>query len=193
VKRLILLLFCCGLLTAALFAASHRGRQPGSLFARTEPLRSVDFARLDRDVAGRARARDGDSIVVGGVPIRIWGIDAPEWRQRCRGAYGRSYPCGRIAFRALAHRLRTARVHCVPRLRDKFERLVATCYRGDEDIARWLVREGLALDWPRYSAGAYREAEDEARRATRGLWRGDFVRPWDWRHGRRFAAATSPP
>jgi endonuclease YncB( thermonuclease family) len=191
VKRLILLLCCCGLFTAALLAAAHSGRQFDPAGTRSPHIAASTPAH--GDITGRARVLDGDSLVIAGVPIRVWGIDAPEWRQRCDSGFGRRYACGRLAFRALAARLRAARIHCVPRLRDKFERLVATCYQGKQDIARWLVSEGLALDWPRYSGGAYRDAEQEARSAARGLWRGGFVRPWDWRHGRRFAASTSRP
>jgi endonuclease YncB( thermonuclease family) len=134
-------------------------------------------------ISGRAHVIDGDSLKVAGTPIRVFGIDAPEWRQRCRGADGHLYRCGGWAFRALAQRLRWARVRCVPRARDRFARLVATCYQGTDDLARWLVVRGLALDWPRYSGGAYADAQDVARRAERGLWQGAFVSPWEWRHG----------
>jgi endonuclease YncB( thermonuclease family) len=191
VKRLILLLCCCGLFTATLLAAAQSGRQFDSASARS--LHVAASAPAGGDIIGRARALDGDSVLIAGVPIRIWGIDAPEWRQRCRGGFGRRYPCGQLAVRALADRLHAGSVRCVPRLRDKFERVVATCYQGKQDIARWLVSEGLALDWPRYSGGAYHDAEQQARTAVRGLWRGGFVRPWDWRHGRRWAAVTSRP
>jgi len=44
-----------------------------------------------------------------------------------------------------------------------------------------MVREGWALAYVKYSP-AYRGAEDEARVHQRGLWKGAFVAPWDWRH-----------
>jgi hypothetical protein len=37
--------------------------------------------------------------------------------------------------------------------------------RDREDIAVWLVRNGLAFDWPRYSKGKYAGAQKEAERA----------------------------
>ena len=74
-------------------------------------------------------------------------------------------------------------MRCVPQARDRFARVVATCYQGTDDLARWLVAQGLALDWPRYSGGTYADAEDAARRAERGMWQGAFVPPWEWRHG----------
>src|SRR5207237_1182174 len=52
-------------------------------------------------VTGRARVVDGDSLEVAGYRIRLFGIDAPEWRQECTDASGASYACGRAAARAL--------------------------------------------------------------------------------------------
>lgn len=60
--------------------------------------------------------------------------------------------------------------------------MVATCARADgRDVNGWLVRQGWALDWPRYSRGAYAAAQPEARAAGRGVWAGAFVASWDWR------------
>jgi endonuclease YncB( thermonuclease family) len=179
-KRLVLLLSCCALLTAALLAVSHGTRLPA---AQRFLARVLEPAPVAGAISGRARVIDGDSLNVAGTRIRVFGIDAPEWRQRCRAADGHLYRCGRWAFRALAQRLRSGPVRCVPRARDRFARMVATCYQGNDDVARWLVTQGLAVDWPRYSGGTYADAEDTARGAARGLWQGAFVRPWDWRHG----------
>jgi endonuclease YncB( thermonuclease family) len=183
-KRFALLLSCCALLTSALLVVSH-----GTWSVRVDriepPPGSATPASTTGAITGRAHVLDGDSLRVAGTSIRIFGIDAPEWRQRCRAADGHLYRCGRWAFRALAQRLRSATVHCVLRALDRFARLVATCYQGHEDLARWLVAQGLALDWPRYSGGTYADAEEAARRAERGLWQGTFVPPWDWRHGPR--------
>ncbi|WP_136623852.1 hypothetical protein [Bradyrhizobium centrolobii] len=48
-------------------------------------------------------------------------------------------------------------------------RAVASCSVGCEDLAQWLVRHGLALDWPRDSGGRYVAAQEEARRSERGM------------------------
>ena len=50
--------------------------------------------------------------------------------------------------------------------------------------------QGLALAYRRYST-AYAGQERSAKAARRGLWRGDFVAPWDWRRGKRLAAAPT--
>ena len=181
-KRLFLLLSCCALLSVALLVVSHGTWLPSTQRIAGAP-HIPEPAPAAVAISGRAHVIDGDSLKVAGTPIRVFGIDAPEWRQRCRRADGHLYRCGRWAFRALAQRLRSAPVRCVPRARDRFARVVATCYQGTDDLAHWLVVQGLALDWPRYSGGTYADAEDAARRAERGLWQGAFMPPWEWRHG----------
>jgi endonuclease YncB( thermonuclease family) len=47
------------------------------------------------DLVGTARVIDGDTIAIAGVRIRLWGIDAPERDQTCRGQNGYIYECGR--------------------------------------------------------------------------------------------------
>ena len=139
------------------------------------------------DVSGIARVLDGDTIEIGTVRVRLWGVDAPEGRQECL-AQGRPWPCGRRATQALADRIDGRRVVCEERDRDG--RIVAVCMHRGNDVNAWLVREGWALAFRRFTR-AYVDEEAAARSARRGLWRGDFVRPWDWRRGERLAA-TAP-
>ena len=60
---------------------------------------------------------------------------------------------------------------------ERDRRLVANVYSPNGvDIGRWLVSTGVASR--RYSMD-YVAAEDEARKARHGVWRGTFVKPWD--------------
>jgi Staphylococcal nuclease homologue len=63
-------------------------------------------------------------------------------------------------------------------------RSVAGCYVGGEDLDRWMVEEGWALAFRKYSLD-YVDAEDEARQARRGVWAGEFETPWEWRTAHR--------
>jgi endonuclease YncB( thermonuclease family) len=72
-------------------------------------------------------------------------------------------------------------VVCTPVSLDRYGRTVASCAVGGADLADWLVRQGLALDWPRYSQGRYSTAQDEARRSERGMWVGSYLEPWLYR------------
>ena len=47
-----------------------------------------------------------------------------------------------------------------------------------------MVSEGWALAYRRYSE-IYVDEEARAKTARAGVWRGDFVPPWDWRRGKR--------
>src|SRR5437763_8117779 len=44
-----------------------------------------------------------------------------------------------------------------------------------------MVQEHVALAYVKYSP-VYQYAEEDARINKRGLWRGAFIAPWDWRH-----------
>jgi endonuclease YncB( thermonuclease family) len=46
-----------------------------------------------------------------------------------------------------------------------------------------MVLTGWALAYRRYSTD-YVGTEDKAREAKRGMWKGKFVPPWEWRRGK---------
>jgi endonuclease YncB( thermonuclease family) len=47
-------------------------------------------------------------------------------------------------------------VECSQVSLDQYGRTVATCSVGGTDLGEWLVSNGLALDWPKYSKGSGR-------------------------------------
>ena len=152
----------------------------------------VPMARASRStVSGRARVVDGDTLDVGAVRVRLHGVDAPESRQSCV-AGARRWSCGERATRALTARIGARTVACEERDRDRYGRIVAVCRAGGEDLNAWMVSQGLALAYRRYSRD-YVGAEARARDARLGMWRGDFVAPWDWRRGERLAGARPAP
>jgi endonuclease YncB( thermonuclease family) len=161
------------LIVAAVAYAAHRtGR-----FGARPPGTSVSTAPM----SGAARIIDGDSLEVGGVRIRIFGIDAPEYRQQCRNARGESYACGREARRALDRLIGGRIVTCTPVSHDRYERDVAACAVIGRDLGDAMVRAGHAVDYARHSGGRYAAAEQEARAAKRGIWAGEFEMPEAWR------------
>ena len=146
------------------------------------------------EITGPARVIDGDTIAIAGARIRLHGIDAPESAQVCQ-AKGKSYRCGTSATLALTRRIGGRSVSCDERDQDRYGRIVAVCHAGGEDLNAWLVSEGLAIAYRHYSTD-YVGHERAAREAARGLWRGEFVEPWQWRKGKRMAgekAADAAP
>lgn len=123
---------------------------------------------------------DGDTLRLGSETIRLWGIDAPEGKQRCLRA-GASYDCGAAATAALGQFVARGPVRCEAIERDRYGRTVAQCWVDDDDLGALMVRAGWALDYVRYSGGDYAELQLAAQRAATGLWRGRFSAPWEWR------------
>lgn len=132
--------------------------------------------------AANVRAIDGDTLVMGDQRIRLAGIDAPERRQPC-WMHGEPWPCGLAAAAAMAHLIEGRTVVCLPRDTDRWGRIVADCAAGAQDLATAMVAGGWALPWPRYlpEGSPLPAVADAARQARTGIWRGAFVRPWDWR------------
>lgn len=139
---------------------------------------------LAEPIEGRASVTDGDTLVIRDVKIRLHGIDAPESAQTCERADGEAYRCGQAAALALADRIGARTVTCEPRDTDRYGRTVAVCRAGGEDLNGWLVGEGHAIAYRRYSRD-YVAAEEAARAAKRGIWAGTFEEPSAWRRGRR--------
>jgi endonuclease YncB( thermonuclease family) len=133
------------------------------------------------DLIGQASIIDGDTLEIHGNRIRLWGVDAPETTQLCRGEDSEQYQCGAQAANDLDAFIARRPVNCNPISLDRYGRTVATCTVGGTDLGAWLVRNGLALDWPEYSKGRYDAAQSDAERAGRGMWKGSYVEPWLYR------------
>ena len=143
------------------------------------------------DVAGQASVIDGDTIEIHGTRIRLHGIDAPESGQVCM-ADGAQWRCGQQAALALDARIDARLVSCSERDVDRYGRIVAICSAGGEDLNAWMVAEGWALAYRRYSLD-YVDEEAAAAAARKGIWSGEFVAPWDWRQGARVEEQASVP
>ena len=140
---------------------------------------SSSAAAQDR-IVGVASVIDGDTIEIHGQRIRLFGIDAPESSQLCERPTGARWRCGQQASFALADRIGRATVRCDPRDLDRYGRVVAVCFRGNEDLNRWMVANGWAVSVRRYSLD-YVANEAAALRSGINIWSGDFDMPWDWR------------
>lgn len=135
-------------------------------------------------ISGRASVIDADTIEIHGKRIRFHGIDAVEGNQRCL-LNGKKWRCGKDSAFALDEHIKGKVVRCEPNNnRDRWKRTIAVCYLGQEDLNRWLVREGWALAYRKYSK-AYIGDEKAAQAAHAGIWKSQFVMPWDWRKGEK--------
>jgi micrococcal nuclease len=101
------------------------------------------------------KVRDGDTIEVGKIPIRLNGVSAPELRE----------PLGQTSKRFMRDLVDGKHVRCQLNGKKTYDRFVGVCYLGERDIGAAVIKAGLALDCPRYSGGRYAGVE---RLASRG-------------------------
>ncbi len=131
-------------------------------------------------ISGLARVIDGDTLDVGGVRIRLHGIDAPESGQTCLRADGLPYDCGQAATATLLGAVGLAQVRCYRYDTDHYGRTVAKCWVGTDSLNAAMVAIGWAMAYRDYSMD-YVDEESFAQRARMGMWAGRFDAPWDWR------------
>ncbi len=137
----------------------------------------------DDAVIGQASVIDGDTIEIRGQRIRLHGIDAVEDKQHCQKD-GKLWRCGREAAMALADQIGKKNVTCIKKGMDRWKRTIGICRAGPVDLNAWMVRNGWALAFRRYSK-AYVAAERLAKEKKAGLWQGEFIPPWEWREQKR--------
>ena len=119
-----------------------------------------------------------DNVLVetenGPIQVRLAGIDAPQ--------KGQAHALE--AKRRLSAKVRDKTVKVVSVGTDESGKVVGVVYRDEDCVNTWMVREGWAWYYPEffYESEALAEAQEEARRAKRGLWaHPDPLAPWEWR------------
>jgi endonuclease YncB( thermonuclease family) len=132
------------------------------------------------DVTGVPKIRDGDQIQIGNSRIRLGAIDAPSVDQLCLNNTGERWTCGVAARDELIKHADNKTWTCHVIQTDRRGRQVARCEVDGEDIQKWLVKNGWALSYVRFSHD-YDDDEKAAREAKAGMWQGAFIAPWDWR------------
>ncbi|MSO70491.1 MAG: hypothetical protein EXQ88_00485 [Alphaproteobacteria bacterium] len=170
-----------------------------------EPLRAVSF-RVSRcrllaaaaivlipalawgqELKGEGQVLGGDALAVGGARFQLWGIDAPEANQPCF-IDGVGWECGAAAARKLAELASLGPLTCVPRADpDRTRRALrfAWCRNGaGDDLALEMVKSGLVYAL-RAQTMDYAAAEDAARAARLGMFRGVSMPPWEFRDAPR--------
>jgi endonuclease YncB( thermonuclease family) len=132
------------------------------------------------DISGVPKIREGDQVTIGSSRIRLGGIDAPSVDQLCLDTQGERWTCGVAARDELIHHAADKTWTCHVSQVDRRGRSVARCEVDGEDIQQWMVKNGWALSYARFSHD-YDADEKAAREAKVGMWQGAFIAPWDWR------------
>ena len=160
----------------------HNNRKTGDYHCH-QGAKAKPQKRAEPALSGIPKIIDGDTIRIGNTRIRLHGIDAPEAKQTCT-AGSKQWRCGWEATNALANLVGEHWVTCRQRDKDRYGRIVAVCRAGAIDLNASMVGQGWAVAYRRFSNDYVRD-ESEAKDARRGLWRGEFAMPWNWRRSRR--------
>lgn len=147
---------------------------------------------LAQDAAPEIAVVDGDTLEIDGKVVRLYGIDAPELGQTCLNA-GKRWRCGLQAAVELRQLLEAWKgFECDTSLMAG-DSTRAICHGAQyNDPAEILLTRGLAVALPN-SIPAYKRAENQAKRAKLGIWRGEFLDPELWRQGKRLSGPEGSP
>ncbi len=133
-----------------------------------------------QDISGVAHIHDGDSLFVSGIAVELWGMDAPETGQECTIS-GVVWRCGIAATEHLKTFVGSHTVSCKQRGKTADGGIIAKCAVGSLDLGAEMIEVGLAIPhWPT-SEKYYLRSYKEARGLDRGMHKGTFIEPWEWR------------
>ena len=122
---------------------------------------------------------DGDTINLNGEKIRFIGIDTPELKQTCN-KNNEVILCGVEARKLLIEKIGNNKVKCKKEGTDQYKRTLAECFVNDISLSSYLVRNGYAFAYRKYSK-KYVEDEDYAKKNNLGMWSMKFEYPWNYR------------
>ena len=126
---------------------------------------------------------DGDTIHIGKLKYRFFGIDAPEIKQICEKD-NTKIQCGVIAKSVLKNKIADKIPECIVKDKDRYQRLVAECFVGKESLSRFMVREGYAVAYSQYSKD-FIDDEKYAKENKLGIWSMNFQVPSEYRKSLR--------
>ena len=146
---------------------------------------------LAEEIIGMPKIIDGDTVYIKNYKIRLEGIDAPEMKQKCKKeklkissivgfTFYEDYYCGKYSKEKLVDKVKGSKIKCISSTKDKYKRYLAKCFKGKINLNRWMVRNGHAVAYRRYSK-EYILDEDFAKENKLGLWQGKFLNPEKWR------------
>jgi endonuclease YncB( thermonuclease family) len=139
--------------------------------------------------AANAAVKDGATLEAAGISYRLDGVDAPEFDQVCLDDHADPWTCGVEARDQLTKLIGARGVHCEDLGADKVlaKRRAGLCTVDGESTSlnQLLVRQGFALNADPSAKSAFKDDETAARNDRRGLWRGCFVAPQEFRHGKK--------
>ena len=143
-------------------------------------------------ISGYAKVVDGDTIKINSKKIRLYGIDAPEKKQKCKKTYltisfmsfTKEYMCGEVSTQKLIKKINEQKLNCKILDVDRYNRLIGECFKRNINLNSWMVSNGYALAYRKFSK-KYILEESTAKNKNLGIWQGKFDYPWEFRASQR--------
>ncbi len=139
---------------------------------------------------------DGDTLWLGNLQLRLYGIDAPEPGQECSiEGKPKSY-CHMSATEALRSLASSPNFRCDVKVKGKADRpwvrhnrYVANCYVGTLDVNAEIVRQGWAYADDLWGT-KYDVEQREAQARNAGMHASEHIKPSDWRRRERSSESS---
>ncbi len=141
-------------------------------------------------ISGKPKIIDGDTLKINNKKIRFSGIDAPESyffgkKQLCI-LNNVEILCGKLSKEKLIEKIGNQVVNCrIEKNKDQYSRLIGECFIKNLSLSVFMVKNGYAFDYPKYSNGKFRKFQTYAKNLSLGLWQMQFEYPWIWRKKNR--------
>ena len=146
---------------------------------------------IAEEISGVPKIVDGDTVYINDNKFRLEGIDATEMRQQCKKeslkisfiigfTFYKDYSCGKVSKAKLKAKINGSKIKCISKSKDRYKRYIATCFKEETNLNQWMVRNGYAIAYRKYSK-KYTPDEDFAKENKLGLWQGKFMKPEKWR------------
>tara|TARA_B100001996_G_scaffold267690_1_gene209183 strand:- start:502 stop:978 length:477 start_codon:yes stop_codon:yes gene_type:complete len=134
---------------------------------------------FSKTIIGNARVIDGDTININNNKIRLHGIDAPETKQTCK-LDSVDWFCGKQSTEELKKIINNQSLECTVSDIDIYNRYVAICLVNELNLNQWMVKNGWAIAY-RYYSTDYIIEEKYARDNKIGIWKSEFLKPYQYR------------
>jgi endonuclease YncB( thermonuclease family) len=168
---------------------------------KNNPQNNLKYNIKANQFAGRAISLDGDSLNIEEQEtdvnnnknnhnfknVRLAGIDAPEYKQKCYDSNKQEYQCGKISADFLKKLIANKFVICNDLGLDYYHRHLGECFvEGDNkkflNINQELIKNGMAIIYDFKETTTLMEGlEKQAKEQKIGLWQGEFQKPKDYR------------
>src|SRR5882672_10901720 len=136
--------------------------------------------------------RDGDTIQIGDITYELDGVDAAEMDQMCIDDHADPWTCGIEARDQLTGLIKGRAVRCEDLGPDKVfnKRHVGICTAEGDTLSlnQQLVRDGFAVSAEPSIKGIFRDDAAVAKDDSKGIWKGCFVAPQEYRLGKKDGA-----